>query len=155
MSGDDDNFIFAGYKVFVSSDIYSTDIITGMDTIMLNEETGQFPSTLPARIIMLLVVLWWNGFQLLAFKYFKRRDGPPLPDNSSPFTFSFKQFYTAVKQASLYPNMFRYLIAWFMFSDGLNTLATASILFATIEIGFTATEAAILLLETLLFGASG
>ena len=103
----------------------------------------------------MVVFLWWNIFQLFCFKYFKRRDGPPLPENSSPFTFSTLQFIDAVKQAKKFPNMFRYLIAWFCFSDGLNTLSTAAVIFATTELSMTSTEAALLILEALLLGSFG
>merc|ERR1712113_770891 len=86
----------------------------------------------------------------------KRRDGPPLPqDNNNVFTFSIKTFYFTVKQASTYPHLFRYLICWFMFSDGISTMSTAAILFATIDLGFSSGESALLLLEVLLFGAAG
>ena len=51
--------------------------------------------------------------------------------------------------------MFRYLISWFCFSDGLNTLSSTAVIFATIELDMTSTEAALLILEALLLGSFG
>ena len=92
---------------------------------------------------------------MFCFKYFKRRDGPPLPDNSSPWTFGTLQFIDAIKQAKKWPHMFRYLLAWFCFSDGLNTLSTTAVIFATVELNMTSTEAALLILIALLMGSFG
>ena len=153
MQGSDGNFVFAGYKVYVSDDDKS---VVGMGTIMLNEETGQFPSTLPERVVAILVFVWWNIFQFIVFRYMKRRDGPPLPaDNNNPWTFSIKTFYRTIKQAKTYPHLFRYLICWFLFSDGLSTTATAAVLFATTELGFSSAGSAILLLITMVMAAIG
>eukprot|EP01083_Nonionella_stella_P112481 330935_1 len=154
MSADGDDFIFAGYKVYL--DIGETTRITGMDTIMLNEETGQFASTWPSRVVCLLVFLWWNIFQFLSFRYMKRRDGPPLPeDNNNPWLFSVRIFSRTLKQATLYPNLFRYLICWFLFSDGLSTMATTAVLFSSTELNFTASENSFLLLEIMILAAVG
>jgi len=71
------------------------------------------------------------------------------------FTFSTKQFYFAMKEAKKFPNMFRYLLSWFCFSDGLNTLSTASVLFATTELKMNTTEAGFLVLEVLFLGSWG
>eukprot|EP01084_Bolivina_argentea_P021661 40245_1 len=144
------DFIFAGYVVYINNNY-----ITGMDVTMLNESTGQFQSTMGMRIAMLLVFIWWNFFQLFVFKYLKRRDGPPLPESAHPITFSIKQFYYAIKSATKYPNMFRYLLAWFCFSDGLNTLSVTAVLFATTEMNMSSFEAALLVLEALFLGSWG
>eukprot|EP00484_Ammonia_sp_Unknown_P027423 CAMPEP_0197030608 /NCGR_PEP_ID=MMETSP1384-20130603/9811_1 /TAXON_ID=29189 /ORGANISM="Ammonia sp." /LENGTH=904 /DNA_ID=CAMNT_0042459993 /DNA_START=23 /DNA_END=2737 /DNA_ORIENTATION=+ len=147
---DAEHYVWAGYVVYVADNK-----VSGMDLVMLNQETGQFQSLRGIHIISLLVVIWWNGFQFLCFRYFQRRDGPPLPAGSSPLTFGTKQFWNSLKTATTYPNMFRYLIAWFCFSDGLNTLSTAAVIFATTELGMNSAEAAILILEALIFGSFG
>jgi len=127
-----------------------------MDTLMLNQGVGQITSNLPFRIVFALVFVWWNLFQFVGIKYLKRRDGPPLPeDNNNVLLFSVRSNYRTFKEAKKYPNLFRYLLCWFLFSDGLNTMATSAVLFATSELGMTSAETAIILLEFTILGAAG
>ena len=66
-----------------------------------------------------------------------------------------EQTWAAVKQAKDYPNLFRYLGAWFCFSDGLNTMSLAAVIFATGELAFSSTEAALMILIALFMGSWG
>ena len=156
VKGDSADYILSGYTVYVSSDSDNDNsTISGMDILMMNQEVGQIPSNFSYRVVFLLVFVWWNVFQFIALKYLKRRDGPPLPEGSNPITFSMKSYYRSFKELKKYPNLFRYLLCWFMFSDALNTIFAGATLYGISELGMTGAEVAIALLQVMLVGAFG
>merc|ERR1719295_305431 len=150
VKGDTADYILSGYTVYDDNGV-----ISGMDILMMNQEVGQIPSHFPYRVVFLLVFVWWNVFQFIALKYLKRRDGPPLPDGSNPVTFSIKSYYVSFKEAKKYPNLFRYLLCWLLFSDGIATMGNAGSVFAVTELGMEVWMASVVALEVLLFAAIG
>ncbi|CEJ04281.1 hypothetical protein RMCBS344292_18248 [Rhizopus microsporus] len=68
------------------------------------------------------------GFLALnAIPYFitmpKGRKGPPLPPNSHYLTLGWTSIFEALKEAKKLRYLFMYLIAYFMFSDGVSTIS--------------------------------
>jgi len=66
-----------------------------------------------------------------------------------------RTYYKSFKEATQYPHLFRFLITWFLYSDGLSTIGIAAVLFATNELDFTSADSALLIVEVMLFGAAG
>jgi len=151
MRGESDDYVLSGYTVYVDNES-----ISGMDTLMLNQGVGQITSNLPYRIVIGIVFVWWNLFQFISFKYLKRRDGPPLPeDNNNVLLFSLRAYFKTFKEAKKYPNLLRFLVCWFFFSDGVATSGQVGALFGATELGMTPAENSIMYLVGLLTGSIG
>ena len=65
----------------------------------------------------------------------KPRPGPPLPPGANYLNYSFKEFFRAVKQARELGELFKFLLAWFVYSDSFSTVVSAALLFAQGELG--------------------
>ena len=120
---DNEDFILGGYNSYTSAN----GMITGFDILYVNEKTGNFGSLLGYRLVIFIVGLWWSLFQIYSLINIKKRKKIKIPNNSSVWTVSLKDTYETLKQAKKYSHLFKFLIAWFFYSDGVNTLFTAGI----------------------------
>jgi len=86
-----------------------------------------------------LMAIWWFCFSFPAIFYLKERPGDPFPtDVGCLCCFGCKQVGRTISEAVKFPEMFKFLIAWFCFSDAVNTLLAVAALFATQELDATA-----------------
>ncbi|KAI8903858.1 autophagy-related protein 22-like protein [Gorgonomyces haynaldii] len=103
------------------------------------------PSYYGLQIGIAFSCVW--GFYVM-YKYTRplllERPGPPLPQEDHFAVYSFKRLYQTLSNASKLPELFKFLIAWFIYSDGFGTIGTAAILFAQTELNAN---------QTLLLGA--
>ena len=146
----EEGFVIGGYTVNTANDI-----IISMSFVFMNGKEGQYGTTLPHRLSMVIVSIWWLSFQIYAFKHLQKRPKQEIPESDAVWNVSIKEFFHTVQSATQYPHMFRYLISFFMFSDGINTIASVGILFGQTELGMTGTELVFILLESEIFAAMG
>lgn len=103
--------------------------------------------TLPLRVTLFLVAIWWFVFTLPTHLWLLPRPGPPLPNaRSSPtlaskskspafyLTFSVKSFWHTLRSATHLPQLLKFLLAWFLLSDSISTISSTAILFARTEL---------------------
>ena len=77
----------------------------------------------------------------LTFSNLLTRPGPDLPEDAgNHFLFSWKIVFKSFAKWREIPNTFLYLAAFFMFSDGMHTLAQVAILFCSTKLGLSALE---------------
>lgn len=74
--------------------------------------------------------IWWLFFSSLSFWYLKYRPGPPLPEGSNYFSFSWKKLGKTLQKCRRLPTTFSFLSCYFFYSDGYNTMGSAAILIA-------------------------
>ncbi|KAJ3412289.1 Autophagy protein 22 [Chytridiales sp. JEL 0842] len=86
------------------------------------------------------VTIWMLVGLYFVQRYMRVRPGPPFKPGTNTFTYSWKKVFNTVRKARRLPNTFLFLGAWFLFSDGEQTVGTVTILFAQVELGFSATE---------------
>jgi len=89
---------------------------------------------LAVRINVMLCGFWTLVFGGYCFFHLKPRPGPPLPDGQNFVSVSFNQIVGTFASAKDLPQLFLYLLAYFIFSDGCSTLAGSAALFAAIEL---------------------
>ena len=78
---------------------------------------------MPFSICVAIAGLWWLGFAALTtFRFVQPRPGPPLPAGESYLLYPFKRMFRTAKAAGTMPETLKFLLAWFMFSDGFNTI---------------------------------
>ena len=101
-------------------------------------------STLPLRMVLFMVGLWWCCFTIPVAIWMRPRPGPPLTTALSKpsrfhtivayLTFAWGSVWKTVKIASKLRQMVIFLIAWFILSDAVATVSGTAILFARTEL---------------------
>lgn len=74
--------------------------------------------------------LWWIVGSIFPFFYLGNRPGPSLPRGSNWVTFSIRRTARTISTFRRLPDAFLFLISFFLFSDGCNTIATTAVIFA-------------------------
>ncbi|KAI8614914.1 autophagy-related protein 22-like protein [Chytriomyces sp. MP71] len=113
------------------------------------------PSTYALQLGIAVIGLFWLVGIAFAYKYLKSRPGPPMPAGANVFTFSTKKVIQAVSKARELPNLFIFLLGWFLYSDAIGTLSTVAILLAQSLLGFTTTDTLILGFEVFFLAVFG
>eukprot|EP00520_Triparma_pacifica_P020309 CAMPEP_0118671000 /NCGR_PEP_ID=MMETSP0785-20121206/21767_1 /TAXON_ID=91992 /ORGANISM="Bolidomonas pacifica, Strain CCMP 1866" /LENGTH=557 /DNA_ID=CAMNT_0006565853 /DNA_START=231 /DNA_END=1904 /DNA_ORIENTATION=- len=90
-----------------------------------------------ARLNVALCGVWTLIFGGYCFYHLKTRPGPPLPEGENYASVSIKQVTHTFKSCSELPQLFLFLGAYFIFSDGCSTLAGSAAVFASIELQMT------------------
>jgi len=93
-------------------------------------------SAMAARLSLASAGLWWLGFSLITFRTLRPRHAArQLPANESYLTIGFKQLRSTFRQISKFPETVRYLIAFLLYNDGIQTVIVVAAIFASIELG--------------------
>ncbi|KAF2014759.1 autophagy-related protein-like protein 22 [Aaosphaeria arxii CBS 175.79] len=123
--------------------------------------------SLPMRVILLMVGIWWAVFTIPTYKWLRARPGPPLPtqssfQRSSKFRtflfytkFSFSSFWNTIKRALQLRQAVIFLIAWFLLSDAIATISGTAVLFARTELKMGTIAIALLSITSISFGIVG
>lgn len=85
--------------------------------------------------------VWWLVLGIYTFMFLKERPGPPLPSGHRNYIFfSWSSVFKSISKWRKIPNTFLFLLAFFMFSDGLHTLAQFATVFCHDKLGLTNSE---------------
>ena len=108
------------------------------------------------RLCLASAGVWWYGFALLTFKYVPE---PPLDNKSPEETFSdtwlkmlfskggaYSEVIKTLKEVSKFRTLFIYMLAYFFFIDGINTVTAMGGVFGSTVLGVTTTELMITIL---------
>lgn len=105
------------------------------------------PGTWGARLSFLSVAIWWAVFSI---PLFRRVPEPPaagsgLPKGESVIRHSFKQLGETFSNIRRYRELFKYLIAFLIYNDGIGTIIGVAAIYGA-ELGFGTTELILALL---------
>lgn len=108
-------------------------ILLAINVIMIN----QFPGTWGARVSFLSVALWWAVFSI---PIFRRVPEPPaatekLSRGENVVSVSFKRLWETLKDISQYRELFKYLLAFIVYVDGIGTIIGVAAIYGA-ELGF-------------------
>ncbi|KAH4798801.1 autophagy-related protein [Parastagonospora nodorum] len=105
--------------------------------------------SLPIRVILLLVGMWWAALTTPTLLWLRPRPGPPLPSQeaktlSAPTSrfrtflfytrFSLRSFWRTLLRAISLRQTLIFLISWFLLSDAVATISGTAVLFARTEL---------------------
>lgn len=101
-------------------------------------------STVPLRMVLFMVGVWWFVFTIPSTLWLRTRPGPPLkaadPGRGrwlsfiAYCSFAWLSLWKTIKVAAKLKQMVIFLIAWFLLSDAIATISGTAILFARTEL---------------------
>ena len=97
---------------------------------IFSEDIG-VPSQLAIRINLASAGLWWLGFSFLTWSRLRSRQAPRhLPPNQTYLKVGFKQLGSTFREMKNFPETLKYLLAYFLYNDGIQTVIGISSTFA-------------------------
>ncbi|MFH2037922.1 MAG: MFS transporter [Chloroflexota bacterium] len=101
----------------------------------LTHEKLGVPTGLAIRINLASAGVWWLGFSFLTWSHLRaRKAARPLPANETYTSAGFKQLRKTLKELKNFPETIKYLIAYFLYNDGIQTVIAVSATFAAAPI---------------------
>ncbi|KAF9164980.1 Autophagy protein 22 [Actinomortierella ambigua] len=101
-------------------------------------------SVLSLEIAIAFSGAWWLGWQLAVAPWMHPRPGPPLAKGTNWMAYSWKITFRTVASAKKLPQIFKFMLCWFMLSDGVGTLLSIIFLITYRELKFTHTDSMII-----------
>jgi len=96
----------------------------------LHEKLG-IPTGLTIRINMASAGVWWLGFSFITWARLKsRRATRTLSSNQTYLKVGIKQLSATIKEIRNFPETLKYLLAYFLYNDGIQTVIAVSATFA-------------------------
>jgi len=148
-----------GYAAAVFVQIQGILLLVGFSKLSLSS------ASLPLRVVLLLVGLWWAGFTIPCALWLRDRPGPPLQASHSNggrisrilayVFFAWSSVWRTVKIAAKLRQVVIFLIAWFLLSDSIATVSGTAILFARTELKMGTVATALLSITATSSGIAG
>jgi len=88
---------------------------------------------MPAKYSFISVAVWWAGFAQITFARLSNKENPPVSDGNV-ISKGFRELATVWQHLKHIPQLKRYLIAFFIYSMGVQTVMLMAVLFAKKEI---------------------
>ena len=148
-----------GYAAAVGVQVLSILLLFGLSKV-------HFASgSVPLRVVLLLVGIWWAAFTLPCAWWLRDRPGPPLGSALGRKTrfgrifayisFAWSSVWKTVTVAVKLRQTVIFLIAWFLLSDAIATVSGTAILFARTELHMATVPIAILSITVTTCGIAG
>ena len=97
---------------------------------LLHEKLG-VPTGLAIRINLMTAGLWWLGWSFLTWARLRQRHAArPLPQGETYVRVGFKQLGKTLKEVKNFPETLKYLLAYFLYNDGIQAVIAVSATFA-------------------------
>jgi len=92
------------------------------------------------RLSLVSVAVWWAVFSIPIFRHVKEpvRKIERGEEQLNVLTVGFKRFFTALKSISKFRDLFLFLLAFFVYANGIGTIITMAVAFGT-DLGFSST----------------
>jgi len=97
-----------------------------------------------SRVNLILGALWWLGFSMFTFVWLKNRVSHPLPPGDHILTHSAKKMWLLAKRPGKLPTATLFIFAYWIYTDGMNTLYLACMEYSIAKLKFSFTESGIL-----------
>jgi UMF1 family MFS transporter len=128
----------------------------------LTYEQFGIPTGLAIRINLASAGVWWLGFSFITWARLRaRKASKPLPRNETYMSVGFKQLGKTLKEIKSFPETLKYLVAYFLYNDGIQTVIAVSATFAAapvirggIEVDQSTLTMVILMIQFVAFGGA-
>ncbi len=103
--------------------------------LVLRAEQIGISTELAVRLSLLSAGIWWGGFALITFRLLKSRPSKrQLPPGKGYISVGFSEIVATVKELRRLPLTTRYLLAYLIYNDGIQTVVFASSAFLEQEL---------------------
>lgn len=112
---------------------------------------------LAVRINLASAGFWWLGFSVLTFRRLRsRRAQRDLPADATYLSIGFRQLRQTFREFRHIPETLRYLLAYLIYNDGIQTVIAVSAIFGAEELGLDvgALSLLILMIQFVAFGGA-
>jgi MFS transporter, UMF1 family len=97
---------------------------------IFSEDLG-VPGDLAVRINLASAGLWWLGFSFITWARLRPRHAArPLPQGETYVSVGFKQLGRTFREIKHFPETLKFLLAYFLYNDGIQTVIAVSSTFA-------------------------
>jgi len=92
------------------------------------------------RLSLASVAVWWAGFSIPIFRHVKEpaRKMEHGEEGKNVLSVGFKRFFKALREIRKFRELFLFLLAFFIYSNGIGTIITMAVAFGT-DLGFDST----------------
>ena len=120
------------------------------------------PGDIAVRINLASAGIWWLGFSFITWSRLRtRRTSRSLPAGQTYFSMGFKQLGKTFRELKNFPETLKYLLAYFLYNDGIQTVIAVSSTFAAaplirggLEVPQDTLIAVILMIQFVAFGGA-
>jgi UMF1 family MFS transporter len=117
------------------------------------------PGSLAIRINLASAGLWWLGFSFFTWSRLRNRHAArALPTGETYASMGFKQLRNTIREVRHFPETLKFLLAYFLYNDGIQTVIAVSATFAAapliqggLELDQSTLTAAILMIQFVAF----
>jgi UMF1 family MFS transporter len=128
----------------------------------LFSDTLGVPTDLAVRINLASAGIWWLGFSFITWGRLRaRRASRELPPKETYISIGFKQLRKTLGEIRNFPETLKFLLAYFLYNDGIQTVIAVSATFAAapliqggLELGQDTLTAVILMIQFVAFGGA-
>lgn len=128
---------------------------------IFSEDIG-VPGDLAIRINLASAGIWWLGFSFITWKRLRSRSAPrALPANETYVKVGFKQLRKTIKEIKNFPETLKFLLAYLLYNDGIQTVIAVSSTFAAapliqggLELDTPTLTSVILMIQFVAFGGA-
>jgi UMF1 family MFS transporter len=121
---------------------------------MLMDKAGQ--GALAARINLASAGVWWLAFGYISISQLHERGARhQLPSGESYVSIGFKQLGHTLREIRKYPMTLRYLLAYLLYNDGIQTVIVVSATFGQQELNMNLSDLSLLILMVQIVGIFG
>ncbi len=117
---------------------------------------GAGQGALAARINLASAGVWWLVFGSISISRLRERGAKrDLPQGDTYLSIGFKQLSKTLREIRRYPMTLRYLIAYLLYNDGIQTVIVVSAIFGQQELGMSVGDLSMLILMVQVVGIFG
>jgi MFS transporter, UMF1 family len=128
---------------------------------IFSEDLG-VPGDVAVRINLASAGIWWMGFAFITWARLRPRHAAhPLPEGETYVSVGFKQLGKTFREVRNFPETLKYLLAYFLYNDGIQTVIAVSSTFAAapiirggLEVSQDTLIAVILMIQFVAFGGA-
>jgi UMF1 family MFS transporter len=133
-------------------------LVLNLGFYMFSDKLG-VPGDLAVRINLASAGIWWLGFSFLTWARLRPRHAArQLPQGETYVSAGFKQLGGTLREIKRFPETLKYLLAYFLYNDGIQTVIAVSSTFAAapllqggLELGTTTLTIVILMIQFMAF----
>jgi UMF1 family MFS transporter len=105
-------------------------LVLNLAFYLLRDKLG-VPTDLAVRINLASAGLWWLGFSFFTWLRLRpRKAARPLPRGETYASVGFRQLWSTVREMKNFPETLKFLAAYFLYNDGIQTVIAVSATFA-------------------------